>query len=192
MGTHGLGGFRKWLVGSTTQQVLRRTRTPVLTVPPVSGESAMPDEGVTQVDGPVLAASDLSDTSVHAMRWAAQLAMEYDVPLLLAHVVEPVTVAPQWRLYVQETDEGRVAAARERLEQFAQQVCSGPYETIVSLGRPDDGVVSIAEERKAGLIVMGLGGGPGLLAPRPGSIAYRVLCVARAPVLVVPPESLAP
>jgi nucleotide-binding universal stress UspA family protein len=25
MGTHGLGGIRKWLLGSTTERVLRRT-----------------------------------------------------------------------------------------------------------------------------------------------------------------------
>ena len=34
MGTHGLGGVRKWLLGSTTERVLRRTHTPVLAVPP--------------------------------------------------------------------------------------------------------------------------------------------------------------
>jgi hypothetical protein len=33
--------------------------------------------------------------------------------------------------------------------------------------------------------VMGVRRG-GLLAPQPGSTAYRVLCLARAPVLVVP------
>ena len=106
------------------------------------------------------------------MRWAARFATEYDVPLLLAQVVEPVVVAPQWRPYVQETDGARVAAARERLAQFAQQICPGPCETVVSLGRPDDAIVSIAEERNAALIVMGLGGGLGFLAPRPGSVAY--------------------
>jgi universal stress protein A len=160
MGTHGLGGFRKWLLGSTTQRVLRRTRTPLLAVPAVSAESTTPDVGVAQVNGSVLAASDLSEASVHAMRWAAQFATEYDVLLLLAHVVEPVVVAPQWRPYVQETDEGRVAAARERLEQFAQQICSGLCETLVSLGRPEDAIASIAEERNAALIVMGLGAAP--------------------------------
>jgi nucleotide-binding universal stress UspA family protein len=192
MGTHGLGGFRKWLLGSTTERVLRRTRTPVLAVPPGSGEAASPVHGVGPLHGSVLAASDLNDASVHAMRLAARFATEYDVPLLLAHVVEPVVVAPQWRPYVQETDEGRVAAAREQLEQFAQEICSRPCETIVSLGRPDVAIASIAEERHAALIVMGLGGGPGFLVARPGSIAYRVLCVARAPVLVVPPEPLMP
>ena len=38
MGTHGLGGVRKWLLGSTTERVLRRTHTPVLAVPPTVSE----------------------------------------------------------------------------------------------------------------------------------------------------------
>lgn len=189
MGTHGLGGFRKWLLGSTTQRVLRRTRTLVLAVPAVTGDSATPDIRGAEPRGSVLAASDLSDASVHAMRWAERFATAYDLPLMLAHVVEPVVVAPQWRPYVQDTDDGRVAAARERLERFAGQICSGQCETIVSLGRPDDAIASISEDRNAGLIVMGLGGGPGFLERRPGSIAYRVLCIATAPVLVVPPEA---
>jgi universal stress protein A len=163
LGTHGLGGFRKWLLGSTTQRVLRRTRGLVFAVPPVTGDSATRDIRGAELSGSVLAASDLSDASVHAMRWADRFATTYDVPLMLTHVVEPVVVAPQWRRYVQETDEGRIAAARERLEHFAEQICSRRCETIVSLGRPDDAIASIAEERQTGLIVMGLGGGPGFL-----------------------------
>ena len=192
MGTHGLGGFRKWLLGSTTQRVLRRIRGLVLAVPAVTGDSAPGDRRGTDLSGSVLAASDLSDASVHAMRWADRFATTYDVSLVLTHVVEAVVVAPQWRPYVQETDEGRVAAARERLEHFAQQICSRRCETIVSLGRPDDAIASIAEERKAGLIVMGLGGGLGFLERRPGTIAYRVLCIATSPVLVVPAEATMP
>lgn len=34
MGTQGVGGVRKWLVGSTTSDVLKRSRVPVLTIPP--------------------------------------------------------------------------------------------------------------------------------------------------------------
>jgi nucleotide-binding universal stress UspA family protein len=191
MGTHGLGGIRKWLLGSTTERVLRRTRTPVLAVPAITGEFAPPNVPGAQLSGSILTATDLSEASAHAMRWAARFAMAYDVPILIVHVVAPVVVAPQWRRYVQESDDARVGAARVRLEELAQQICSGPCESIVSLGRPDDAIASIAEERRAGLIVMGLGGGQGFLAHRPGSIAYRVLGVARVPVVVVPPEPLA-
>src|SRR5688572_18085208 len=62
MGTQGLGGFRKWLLGSTTERLLRRTKVPVLAVP-------SPDESVTREAGSishVLAATDFSNSSVAA------------------------------------------------------------------------------------------------------------------------------
>jgi nucleotide-binding universal stress UspA family protein len=34
MATHGLSGYRRMLIGSTTEQVLRHATTPVLTIPP--------------------------------------------------------------------------------------------------------------------------------------------------------------
>ena len=45
---------------------------------------------------------------------------------------------------------------------------------------------SIARDRGMQLIVMGLASDRGVFAPRPGSIAYRVLCSTTVPVLVVP------
>lgn len=197
MGTHGLGGVRKWLLGSTTQRVLRRAQTPVLAIPagaatPGGAGAAGPTFRSGEVAAgeitSVLAASDLSDVSLNAMRWAVRFATAYGVPLTLAHVVEPVVVAPQWQPYVQTTDQDRIAAAHNRLQRLAEEVSAGPAETIVSLGRPDEAIASIAEQRAPGLIVLGLGGRTGFLDPRPGSIAYRVLCGAKAPVLVVPPD----
>jgi len=40
MGTQGLGGLRKWLVGSTTERLLRQTQVPVLAVPPPPRDGA--------------------------------------------------------------------------------------------------------------------------------------------------------
>lgn len=187
MGTHGIGGVRKWLIGSTTQRVLRRAQTPVLAIPAGAGGSE-DAERIGRITS-VLAASDLSDASVHAVRWAGRFAAAYGVPLTLAHVVEPIVVAPQWRPYLETADQDRIAAAHNRLQRLAEGLSSGPVETIVSLGRPDEAITAIAEERAPGLIVLGLGGRAGFLDPRPGSIAYRVLCVAKAPVLVVPPAT---
>ena len=78
-----------------------------------------------------------------------------------------------------------------RLEKLTKQFV-GPVEceSLVESGRPADSIASIADERRAGVIVMGLASSQGPLGSRPGSIAYRVLCLAKAPVLVVPPQSL--
>ena len=59
-------------------------------------------------------------------------------------------------------------------------------EVIVAVGRPADVIGSIANDRRTQLIVMGLSSDQGPFAPRPGSIAYRVLSSTTMPVLVVP------
>jgi nucleotide-binding universal stress UspA family protein len=191
MGTHGLGGFRKWVLGSTTERVLRRTPVPVLAVPPTLGAPNVSQSTAAPLAfGRIVAATDFSDTSRQAVQWAAELAQESGVPLLLAHVVEPVLTPPRWRSYLEEADETRVAHPRVRLKELASEFSSSvPLETDVSLGRPADSIVEIAEGHGAGQVVMGLASGKGALSTRPGSIAYRVLCLAKVPVLVVPPHS---
>jgi len=191
VGTHGLGGFRKFLLGSTTERVLRRTSTAVLAVPLVKTQSV-----VLETDGPrfdlqrILMGTDFSEVSTEALRWATDLAQQLRVPLLLSHVVTPVAVPARWRSYVAEVDEERTREARARLETLIKQLKETvASEAVVSLGRPADSIASIAEERQAGLIVVGLMGQRGAGSPCPGSIAYRVLCLAHVPVLVVPPHA---
>lgn len=191
MGTHGLGGFRKLLLGSTMERVLGRTHTPLLAVPGVDAPLVILDAaGPRFVMKTILMATDFSEASTNAVQWAADLAERLEVPLVLTHVVTPIVVPARWRSYVEGADEERVAHARVRLEKLSAGVADGvPREVVVSIGRPADSIASLAEERGTGLIVMGLIGDRGARAPRPGSIAYRVLCLAQVPVLVVPPHS---
>lgn len=188
MGTQGLGGVRKWLLGSTTERVLRRSQTPVLAVP--GPEQEVPEVSAAALaSGPILVATDFSGTAEHAVTWAADLARRVGTPLLIAHVVEPISVPPQWHAYVHDTDEARVAAARAKLEQVAAPMSGAQAcEIIATLGRPADSIAALAAQRQVSVIVMGLASDEGPFAPRPGSIAYRVLALARTPVLVVPPE----
>ena len=187
MGTQGLGGFRKWLLGSTTERLLRRTHVPVLTVPSISSES----DGVPAPRGltisHILAATDFSDSSVTAAQTAVELSMRCSASLTLAHVVAPLRVPAQWQPLVQESEEVRVASARTKLKALAGQLCGTlRCDDFVVLGHPAEMIGSIAHDRGAQLIVMGLASDRGIFASRPGSIAYQVLCSTTVPVLVVP------
>jgi nucleotide-binding universal stress UspA family protein len=189
MGTHGLGGVRKWLLGSTTERVLRRTHTAVLAVPPTVGGPVSLSSAGSGTPGPVLAATDFSGTSTRALRWAADLAHEVSRPLLLVHVVEPIAVPPRWQPYIVDADHGRVADARAQLDKLTTQFAgSVQCESLVESGRPADAIALLAEQRRAAVIVMGLAASDEPFGSRPGSIAYRILCLAKAPVLVVPPH----
>lgn len=189
MGTQGLGGLRKLLLGSTAERVLRRTDTPVLAIPPLVTAEVVFEAGGPRFElGAILAATDFSPTSVAAVEWAGDLARDLGIPLVVAHAVEPTLVPSRWRSIADESHEARVREARARLEELSAGLEGvKKCQSVVRLGSPADSIASIAEEHRAGLIIMGLTGDQGPLATRPGSIAYRVLSHARVPVLVVPP-----
>lgn len=184
MGTHGLGGLRKLLVGSTTERVLRQTRVPVLAVPPSRDGRVLPEPGVV---AHILAVTDFSETAASAARMAADLAAAFSARLTLAHVVEAVTAPPPLRDLAVESNETRVAAVGPQLAALAGQICGERgCDQVVVAGRPAERIGSLAAERGVQVIAMGLGGSHGAFGPRPGSIAYHVLSTAMIPVLVVP------
>ena len=88
MGTHGRGGLRKLLLGSTTEQVLRRTEWPVLAVPAEALSAPTVEHPGVQLKR-ILLATDFRESAMAATQWAGDLASDISVPLVLAHVVEP-------------------------------------------------------------------------------------------------------
>ena len=187
MGTHGLGGVRKLLLGSTTERVLRRTRVPVLGVPGGATAAGLDDSGPRFTLHAVVAASDFSAPARAAVELAGGLARDLAAALVVIHAVAPVFVPAEWQPYVEVADEQRATETRERLDKWLQDIAPGvPAETVVTVDRPAELIASVAADKRAGLIVMGLSGERGAFASRPGSIAYRVLSAARVPVLVVP------
>ena len=186
MGTQGLSGFRKWLLGSTTERVLRRTPVPVLAVPLATGPQAAHENGLEI--SRVLAATDFSECSAAAAKMAADLAVHLSARLILAHVVAPLVVPEEWQPLVQESNERRIRSARATLQGQAKQLCGGACDAVVSVGHPVDSISSIARDRGAQLIVMGLSSDRGTFASRPGSTAYQVLSSGTVPTLVVPSD----
>jgi universal stress protein A len=185
MGTHGLGGFRKLLLGSTTEHVLRRTEWPVLAVPPGAVNAPAVEHPGVQLRK-ILLATDFRESAMSATQWAADLASDVAAPLVLAHVVEPVLVSPVWEALVADFEDDRAAAARRMLARLSASFRDVQTECVVSVGRPAEAIASLAVEHGAGLVVMGLAD-PGNSEPRaPGSTAYSVLRSAHVAVVVVP------
>jgi nucleotide-binding universal stress UspA family protein len=191
IGTHGLSGLKKLMLGSTAERVLRKATVPVLAIPPAALPATVSDTG-----GPllavraVLAASDFSRPATRALQYAAAIARRLNARLFLTHVVSPLNVSSEFQRYVEGIDEHATARARTMLEaQGCDVLGPQPVETLVELGRPADRIASIGRDRGAGLIVMGLASEQGAHAGRPGAIAYRVLCQSHVPVLVVPPQT---
>ena len=185
MGTHGLGGFRKLLLGSTTERVLRRADRPVLSVPAGADGAPAADRPGVQIRK-ILLATDFRESATAATNWAGDLASEIGVPLVLAHVVQPVVVPPWWQPLVIDFDGDRVANARRTLARLSGTLHDTHTDCVASVGPPADTIASLAIEYEAGLLVMGLANAEDTETPKPGSIAYRVLRTAHVPVVVVP------
>jgi nucleotide-binding universal stress UspA family protein len=177
MGTHGLTGVRKVLFGSTTSRVLRDSDVPVLAVPPAGsglGDSGTPLAG----PGPIVAPVDFSAESEAAAYLAADVARELSRPLLLLHVVDGHSKPAA------ASGKDAVSIAEAVLHRLAEAIGGDPEVRVVE-GVPAQEIARCALEREAILIVMALTGTN--QQPRPGSVAYRVLCLAPVPVLAAPP-----
>ena len=190
MSTHGLTGMRKLFFGSTTERVLRETTVPVLATPATEhGPTALED--VRRTVRRVLAPVDLSPASAHQVRIAAGLADALNVPLLLTNVIEPVRSPLAKKLHLPSIDQERRARAEDALGELLESVPHHLHpEALVSYGDTAEEISKLARDRQAGLIVIGLHGSP-LLGPRMGSVTYRVLCLAPAIVLALPPVQAA-
>lgn len=183
VGTHGLSGYRKVFFGSVTERLLRQTDLPVLVSPPA--ETAVTH--AVPASGAVLAPVDLSEEPPENVRPATAMARALDTGLVLLHVVP--RMRGLWFLHESlEAHHAQASArARERLDAIKASLADHPpaVEAIVSVGDPADEIAGLAKARAVQLVVMGLQSRQ-MFGPRPGSIAYRVLCLAAVPVLVLP------
>jgi universal stress protein A len=121
----------------------------------------------------ILVALDFSESNARTVAVAAEWARAFSGRLQLAHVV-PLSGL-------------REAGARDALEAFAVPGPDGLVEsrTVVKALSPDLGLLALAQERGADLIVLGTHGRSGLKHVRLGSTAERVVEHARCPVLTV-------
>ncbi len=188
MGTHGLGGFRKLLLGSTTEQVLRRTEWPVLAVPAGAVSAPAAEHPGVQLKR-ILVATDFRESAMAAVQWAGDLASDVAAPVVVAHVVEPVVVSPLWQPLVADLDSEHLATAQRALARLSTSFRDTHIDYVVSVGPPADTIASLAIEYGAGLVVMGLANSQDSEPRTPGSIAYRVLRLAHVAVVVVPPST---
>lgn len=107
----------------------------------------------------ILAPTDLSDSSIPALRYARLFADRFAAKLTVLYtdpVVYPLDyVGAANGIYSNATPQQQ-AALRAELDQHAGPVMEGrPYETIATVGQPIQAILAGARERHADLIVMG-------------------------------------
>lgn len=185
MGTHGRGGFKRLVLGSVTDKVLRSAPCPVLTVS--NQERTL--TGVAPFKR-ILCATDFSPSAASALRYALSLAQEAQGDLILVNVLEDLPVQPiRPRPLAESSDMGRGlmddawSRLRAAVPLAARDWCR--TEEIVTRGRAHEEIVRIAREREAQVVVMGVHGRSALDLMMFGSTTCHVVRAASCPVLTI-------
>lgn len=183
MGTQGLGGTSKLMFGSTTERVLRTTRVPVLAVPAYAPECVTVQDGVTRFAlASVVAAVALDPLDGAVSTAAAAWATACAAPLVLAHVCQEAPAPAWWPFAGSPVPVESVETARAQVQELASSLDVTPAAQVdVRRGAVPAVIAAITRDRAAGLLVVSRGGGEHRL----GAVAYRVMCEADLPTLVV-------
>ena len=187
MGAQGLTGLRKSFFGSTAERVLRDTTVPVLVTPTDCHAPGSRDDLVALVRR-IMVPVDLSPASTPLAQIASAIGRALRVPALLLHAVEPVSMPLKWRAHLPGVDMERRARAEAAMEQLCADAGIPSAEAIVAFGEPSEEIAKAVAARGAGLVVIGLHASG---TARVGSVTYRVLSLARVPVLALPARALA-
>jgi nucleotide-binding universal stress UspA family protein len=194
MTTHGRSGLGRWLYGSIAEAVLARSTVPVLLV-----RSGMPTSDLSAEVNQrrVLIPLDGSPTAERALPAAAELARAIDAEILLARVVpsSPAAVTHE-AIRFGDTRPARPSDAYEReAERYLQEIArileaNGlRVSTAVADDHAPNGIIAIAEQGGAAIVVMATHGRSGLGRFILGSVAHDVLRRGTRPVLLVRPTT---
>jgi nucleotide-binding universal stress UspA family protein len=145
----------------------------------------------------ILCPVDFSEFSVGAYSYASSLAQRYGAKLFVQHVVEmwrhpSAYFAVKVDLYA-EFSQLFLKRAEEELQTFVRSHAQNGVrpESVIREGLATDGILSLADEQKIDLIVMGTHGRRGMDRLMLGSVTERVLREAHCPVLAIrkPPRN---
>jgi nucleotide-binding universal stress UspA family protein len=183
MGSHGLSGFERFMLGSVAEKVLRKAACPVLTVPPAAATAAeLPYKRL-------LCPVDFSKSSLAALQFAFSMAEESNANLTILHVLDwppddELLVqrfdAPEFRRVVDEETRGRLEAL---VTDDVRLWCTP--STKISYGKPYRQILEVAESEGTDLIVVGVRGRHSLDLTLFGSTTNQVVRRASCPVLTL-------
>ena len=149
MPTHGLGVFRRVLVGSVTTKVLHDARCPVWTAAHAETQQSphLPQQVLCAVDG--------TSKSAALLQWADAFCHALGARLNVLHVVEPIT---DWPSLERERDlQERVREEARRNLEKTQQAAGLAIPIRVAVGEIVNTVAEEARQARADLVVIGRG-----------------------------------
>jgi nucleotide-binding universal stress UspA family protein len=142
----------------------------------------------------ILVPHDFSSAANHAVAIARDEAKAHGAKMILLHVIDlPMTLKPETVIIPDDTGapinvkDYAVRQAEEHLTDLAARVAKDGVSatTFIRMGKPEDEIVKFAAENGVDLIAMGTHGRTGLAHMLIGSVAERVVRMAKCPVLTI-------
>lgn len=177
VGTHGMGAFKKLVIGSSAEEIFRHAQLPVLTVGPAAKGEVPKEEEFKNI----LFATNFGLGAEREAAYAFSLAGESGGRLTLLNVVP----------YVEEYSTEAVTNKREQVVRELRELMPPEAELwckpefLMAIGEPVEEILSLAKQMNADLIVMGAKPRKSLAGNVPHTKASRVVTGATCPVLTI-------
>jgi nucleotide-binding universal stress UspA family protein len=178
LGTHSHGRLGRWVLGSTTEAILRKLAIPVLTV-----------RHTGQMNfGRILFATDLSESSLQAFDFALDLAHVLQSDIVALHTVNKRMLSAVEDAVGEEIHDLAIGQARQKLAVIVAEGRRRGIEvtTLLTEGTAADEILRYAGNVDADLILLGITRKSIVERALIGATAERVAREARVPVLCVP------
>lgn len=187
--TRGRSGFKRIILGSVTERLMRILSCPLLVVNrPEHKFVSITDQAVKIKK--ILVGCDFSPDSGQAFKHALSLAQEFQAELHLAHVIEPPTQpglnqgdTPVSEEIQQDYRDLLSRKLKEMVPVEARNWCTP--KTSLPAGQPYEEIVSYAESKDIDMIVLGVRGQGLVKTLFLGSTTDRVVRRSPCPVLSV-------
>jgi len=179
-GTHGRTGLRRMWVGSVAERVTRQSSEPVLVV-----RKKLAEHGFRRI----LVATDLSEESERALKWAAALA-HTDSAIDLFYASHPsfgghdyfASGSAEVGALYDEIEQRAMSTARQWMEKYGRKGIDFRFE--LGRGVAAEMIVERMEDRHYDLVALGSHGHRGFRRMMVGSVAEHVLRHAPCSVLI--------
>jgi len=193
LGTHGRGGFSRFILGSVAERVVQHSSCPVLVVRRHQRDGG-DDKDLSPAVKRLLVPIDFSDFSANLIKEGCELARRLKADLHLLHVVEDNSPAmseiaqanPAFQAYSQD-----LLHRGDRQLEEASRTCDLLPDTVhrhVEVGAPVQKINDYAKANFIDLIVVATHGRSGISHWMLGSVAERLVRSAYCPVLVFPQQ----
>jgi nucleotide-binding universal stress UspA family protein len=180
VGSRGLGGFKRLLLGSVSRTLAEYSTRPVAIV-----RRLVELPGGPRGRGSILVGMDGSDGAARAVAWTTELAVALGAHVVAIHAFDGGRHEPSTAAHTRLRRTAGYALEREWCEPLRR--ASVPYRAVVADGDPRSVLLETARQERSALVVVGTRGLGRLSAVLLGSVASHVAERSMHPVVIVPP-----